>query len=47
MDIERLLKVLSEILGENHGVELCVKTVDISNTASNAEEDAVNTKHRK
>lgn len=47
MDIERLLKVLSEILSENHGVELCVKTADISNTALNEEEDAGNTKHRK
>ena len=47
MDIERLLNVLSEILGEKYGVEICVKTADISNTALNAEEDAGNTKHRK
>jgi len=47
MDIERLLNALSEILGEKYGVELCVKTADISNTALNEEEDAGNTKHRK
>lgn len=47
MDTERLLKVLSEILSEKYGVEICVKTADISNTASNEEEDAGNTKHRK
>ena len=47
MDIQKLFKVLSEILSEKYGVEICVKTADISNTASSAEEDAVNTKHRK
>lgn len=43
MDIERLLNVLSEILGEKYGAEICVKTADISSTASSAEADAVNT----
>ena len=47
MDIERLLNVLSEILGEKYGAEICVKTAGISNTASSAEEDAENTKQRK
>lgn len=47
MDIERLLNVLSEILGEKHGVEICVRNADISNTASSAEADAGNTKQRK
>lgn len=47
MDIQKLLKVLSEILSDKYGVDTCVKTADISSTALNAEEDAVNTKHRK
>lgn len=40
MDIQKLLKVLSEILSDKYGVDTCVKTADISNTALNAEEDA-------